>query len=102
MTLLREHEISPDLVAKFSGLVGALLYAAPCARPDVNQTVSLLARALTFPTPELMRCAERALLYLAHTSELGMTIDGNLPDAEGSGGRAIRSTTPPRVIYMGV
>ena len=80
--LLREHEISPELVAKFSGLVGALLYAAPCARPDVNQTVSLLARALTFPTPELMRCAERALLYLAHTSELGMTIDGNLPDAD--------------------
>ena len=78
---MREHEISPELVTQYSGLVGALLYAAPCARPDVNQAVSLLARALTFPTPELMRCAERALLYMAHTSELGMTIDGTLPDA---------------------
>jgi hypothetical protein len=79
--LLREHEISPELVTQYSGLVGALLYAAPCARPDVNQAVSLLARALTFPTPELMHCAERTLLYMAHSSELGMTIDGNLPDA---------------------
>ena len=74
----------PDraLMERYGGKVGAIMYAAPGVRADINATVSLLSRALTFPTPELEKHADTLLLYLAHTADLGITYDGCRPDAQ--------------------
>jgi hypothetical protein len=79
--LLREHEVDKALVASYGGKVGAMIYASPCARVDVAQSVALLARALTFPTSELDAIADEVMTYMAQTAELEMTIDGDAPDA---------------------
>jgi hypothetical protein len=54
---------------------GALLYAAPCACPDCAATICFQARALTFPTEDMLACAYQTLLYMAHTANLTMTVD---------------------------
>ena len=41
------------------------------------QPIGLLARALTFPTPEMNVLADEAMVYMAQTADLAMTIDGN-------------------------
>ena len=82
VALLRENVPDPALVAGYSGKVGAMIYASPCARVDIAQSVALLARALTFPTPELDALADNVMLYMAQTAELAMIIDG---DAENAG-----------------
>ena len=80
--LLREHEVDKALVTSFGGKVGAMIYASPCARVDVAQSVALLARALTFPTPALDKIADEVMTYMAQTADLEMTIDGDAPDAD--------------------
>ena len=102
---LREHEICPKLVKEYSGITGALMYAPPCARPDVNQSIALLARALTFPTEEMMQHAERIVVYLAHTAQLSITIDGSLDgadelDAESDSDWAVGHSTTGFVLFL--
>ena len=79
--LLREQKPDAALLAAYSGKVGAMIYASPCARVDVAQSVALLARALTFPTAELDAVADDVMLYMAQTAELAMTLDGKASDA---------------------
>ena len=81
VALLREHVPDPALVTSYSGKVGAMIYASPCARVDIAQSVALLARALTFPTPELDAIADNVMLYMAQTADLAMIMDGG---ADGS------------------
>ena len=81
VALLRENVPDPALVAGYSGKVGAMIYASPCARVDIAQSVALLARALTFPTPELDALADNVMLYMAQTAELAMIIDGDAKNA---------------------
>ena len=47
-------------------MLGALLFAAILARPDILYAVSMLARCASHPTPELLNDAERVLDYLDH------------------------------------
>jgi hypothetical protein len=79
--LLRKHEPSTELMQRFGSLVGALIYAVPCGRPDVAYAVGVCARALTFPTEEMYACAVRVLVFLIHTKREGTTLSGNAPDA---------------------
>ena len=66
---------------QYGGLVGALIYTLPCVRADAAQAIGLLARALTFPTPELLEDARATLTYLAQTAPLGVTFSSSAPDA---------------------
>ena len=78
---LREVAPTPAFLKSYGGKVGALIYAAPCARPEVAQAINLCARALTFPTEEMDRMADRIMLYLAHHSKLGITYDPSVANA---------------------
>ena len=73
---------STELIKRYGGKVGALVYTSPCVRSDAACTISRLGRALTFPTEELERCADDCMVYLAQTAELGMTFDGHAADAD--------------------
>ena len=94
----REHILPAERVAQYGSKVGSLIYPVPCARPDCAVTVGLLARALTFPTEELERCADDCIRYFAATADQGVTFDGS------KGGRLVAystrigpSFTPPLV-----
>jgi hypothetical protein len=54
----------PALASKYKRLVGALLYCATQTRPDVAYPVSMLCRAMSWPTAALMDAALRVLAYL--------------------------------------
>jgi hypothetical protein len=77
----REYDGSRELMKGFGGLVGSLIYTLPCVRVDAAQSIGLLARALTFPTDDLLEDARDVLTYLAQTAELGVTYSNAGPDA---------------------
>ena len=73
--------INPHLTKSCMSTVGALLYVAPSCRPEVSHCVGILARALTFPTPELLSYAQRVIAWLARRPSDGLRFDGNATDA---------------------
>jgi hypothetical protein len=77
----REHSTSPELLRSYGGKVGSLVYTSPCVRVDACATIGRLSRALTFPTPELDAIVDDTIVYLAQTKHLGVTFDGESPDA---------------------
>ena len=79
---LREHVPSKELVRKYGGKVGALVYTSPCVRVDATYAISRLSRALTFPTEELESLADDVIVYLAQTASMGVTFDGHFPNGQ--------------------
>jgi hypothetical protein len=78
----RETSPPKELEKRYQGKVGACIYTSPCVRPDACYTISRLARALTFATPELDACADETIVYLAQTARLGVVYDGHAPQAD--------------------
>ena len=72
---------SKEFVTNYASKVGALIYVVPTCRVDCAFTIGVLARCLTFPTPEMDAAAVRCLVYLARNSELGVTYDANSANA---------------------
>ena len=63
----------------YQSLVGSLLYAAVCTRPDIAESVGRLTRFMAQPTEALWVAAKRVLRYLSGTRDFGLTF-GNIPD----------------------
>jgi hypothetical protein len=61
---LREHTPTPELLKRFGTKVGALIYVVPTTRADCAWVIGMLARCLTFPTPELDEAADKVIAYL--------------------------------------
>jgi hypothetical protein len=78
----RETPVPKELEKRYQGKVGACIYTSPCVRPDACYTISRLARAMTFATPELDACADETIVYLAQTAQLGVVYDGHAPQAD--------------------
>ena len=68
-----------DLGKRFRRLCMQLLYCSYQARPDISISVGLLTRVQAYPSPELLKRAERVLIYLAGTmdTKLTYTAQGN-------------------------
>jgi hypothetical protein len=62
----------PTLINKYRKLVGALLYAATSTRPDIAYATSMLCRAMSKPTDELLAAALRVLAYLSRHKQVGL------------------------------
>jgi hypothetical protein len=60
----------------YASLVGALLYAAVCTRPDISFAVSQLSRHCSNPTMEHWEAAKRVLRYLKRSPTLGVVFEG--------------------------
>ena len=60
-----------ELGKKFRRLVMQLLYCAHQARPDIAVSVSMLTRVQAWPSPDLLKRAEKILACLSGTKELG-------------------------------
>ena len=57
------HSVDPELAISYPRKVGALIYAHPASRVDCSYTIGMLARCLTFPTPEMDAAADRCIAY---------------------------------------
>jgi Reverse transcriptase (RNA-dependent DNA polymerase) len=67
---------------EYRSLLGSLLYAACCTRPDIMFPVSVLTRFQTDPAVRHMEAAKRVYKYLNGTKELGIAIkpvEGQIP-----------------------
>jgi hypothetical protein len=56
----------------YRSLIGALLYAALCTRPDINYIVNVLSRCVTDPGMVHWIAAKRVLRYLHDTPNYGL------------------------------
>ena len=81
--LSSSEERSEREIRAYQSLVGALLYCATNTRPDVAYSVGMLCRAMAKPTPELMAAAQRVLMYLYRTRELGLRYECDKSDVYG-------------------
>ncbi|XP_038106891.1 secreted RxLR effector protein 161-like [Culex quinquefasciatus] len=93
---------------EYRSLVGALLYVAVCARPDIAVSASILGRSVTAPTQADMAAAKRVVRYLKATKSWQLRYDdpdGELvgySDADWAGDLKTRkSTTGSVFLYSG-
>jgi hypothetical protein len=92
----------------YRGLVGSLLFAVVCTRPDLAQAVSVLCRFQQDPGPEHWKAAKRALRYAVGTAPIGLTFGGNNNvfeligwcDADFAGDTDSRRSTTGYVFYL--
>jgi hypothetical protein len=61
-----------QICEKFQSLIGSLMYAMICTRPDIAYSVSTLSRFNHNPSSEHYHAAVRVLRYLDQTSNLGI------------------------------
>ena len=54
----------------------------PASRVDCAFIIGVLARCLTFPTPEMDAAADRCLVYLGQHASHGITFDSSHGDAK--------------------
>jgi len=73
---------SPDasIIKEYQSLVGALLYCATNTRPDIAYAVGMLCRAMSKPTPPLIKSANRVLYYLARHADVGLHYEADPSD----------------------
>ena len=72
---------------QYERLVGALLYAAMCTRPDIAHAVNQLSRFLKAPGEAHWRAAKLVLRYLSGTRALCLVYQPSAPAAEDSQGQ---------------
>ena len=72
-----KDDCDPELKSRFQSLVGSLLYASVCTRPDVAYPVGILCRAMGSPTPSLFDAALRVLAYLGRHKAIGLRYEAS-------------------------
>jgi hypothetical protein len=65
--------LHPELVKPYQERMGALLYLATSTRADLAFVVPMLCRAMSRPTPELMRETDYVFGYLHNHRDVGLT-----------------------------
>ena len=68
---------------QFCELVGSLLYLSVCTRPDIPQSMGVLARHMAKPAMEHWTAAKAVLRYIAGTLSSGITFSNNMAVMEG-------------------
>ena len=66
-----------------------MLYVSSQVRPDVANAIGLLTRVQAWPSPSLLKHAERVWIYLHGTASLGLYYTAG--DVTTAGGRATSS-----------
>lgn len=61
---------------QYQSLIGSLMFAAICTRPDIAYAVTTLSKFASNPAPEHELAAKRVLRYLKGTTQLGLCYKG--------------------------
>ena len=67
-----KDKCNPELKSRYQSLVGSLLYASVCTRPDITYPVGILCRAMGSPTSLLFDATLRVLAYLGRHKAVGL------------------------------
>ena len=69
----RDQTYTTGVIAdRFRRIVMQCLYVATHVRPDIALAIGLLTRVIAWPSPVLLKHAERVLAYLSGTASLGL------------------------------
>lgn len=89
-----------DDTTEYRSMVGGLMYASHCCRPDACGPVAQFSRYLHAPTKELIARLRTTLAYFLVTADIGITYNGNhtqpiigYSDANWAGDAATRRST---------
>ena len=71
-------EDEKDLMSEvpYASVVGSLMYAIICTRPDITQTVGIVSRYMSNPEKKHWRAVKRILRYLKESSDMTLCYDG--------------------------
>ena len=106
-------QASQDEIKHYQSDTGSLMYLATQTRPDLCQTVSVLSRFNSNPSPAHRNALQRAIRYYGTTAKLGITYSapGNsMPselgfhgysDSDYAGDVETRRSTSGYIFYMG-
>lgn len=93
----------------YRSLIGALLYVAVNARPDIASSVSILGRKVSAPSEMDWKAAKRIVKYLKGTMELRLRFEPGqdwaligYSDADWAGDQASRRSTTGFIFFFGV
>jgi hypothetical protein len=64
----------------YHSLLGSLLYAAVCTRPDVSTALSILGSVQAHPTEAHLHAMKKVLRYLHGTIDMRLTFGGGGAD----------------------
>lgn len=101
-----ESEAMQD-ITMYRSLVGALMYVAVCARPDIAASAAILGRKFSDPTARDWTAAKRVLRYLKSTADwklrLGGSNEGDLEafsDSDWAGDPGTRKSTTGFIVFF--
>ena len=60
----------------YASVVGSLMYAMVCTRPDISHAVRVLTRFMSKPGKEHWTAVKRVFRYLRGTSDYGLCYQG--------------------------
>jgi hypothetical protein len=70
--MMGEHEHDEYVEVPYRQLLGNLLWASVCTRPDLSFSVNMLSQFLSKPTKFLWEALLRVVAYLMNTREIGL------------------------------
>lgn len=105
--LKNEIESKPmEDCTKYRSVVGALLYVAVCARPDIMNSAAILGRKFSSPSENDWTAAKRVVRYLKGTRDWKLQLGSNaiqelvaFSDADWAGDTRTRKSTTGFVVY---
>ena len=80
---LRRHDKEPVSQLAYLKVIGSLMYAMTCTRPDIAFAVAKLSRFTSNPGPNHWTAIKRVLKYLKATMGCGITYSGEPPSLGG-------------------
>jgi hypothetical protein len=102
-----DYRCLPDERTKYQAMVGSLMYAMLCTRPDIAYAVSVVSRYSSNPTPSHFLAVKKIFRYLRGTWDFQLTYQGKLgelrgySDADWAGDTETRRSTGGFVFNMG-
>ena len=78
-----KHTGKPISQLEYAKIIGSLMYAMTCTRPDIAFAVGKLSRFTSNPGPQHWLAIRRVLRYLKGTINYGITYSGEPPILEG-------------------
>jgi hypothetical protein len=93
-------------IRRYQEIIGSLLYAARCTRPDISNAVGLCGRFSSNPGPEHFKMVNRILCYIKDTKDMTLEIGGGCritcySDADWGRDLVDRKSTSGYAIYVG-
>jgi hypothetical protein len=81
--VLKKNDDRPKCQLEYAQVIGSLMYAMTCTRPDIAYAVSKLSQFTSNPGEAHWCAIRRVLRYLKNTSKLGLTYCGEPSVLEG-------------------